>query len=255
MIGIMDWGIGGLTVYNAMRNHGLTTDVLYFSDSGTTPYGKLSKVSLRERFSVIADFFRQRGVTHVLVGCHSASSALDPDAATGLESFCRVAFESIIPAAVRIACRSKSRSLGVIGGERTIQSGVYEVALATSGKHLAFCPAQPLSAFVESGDLDSPAVEAEVRRVLEKLGPIDALLIACTHYPALTPLFTKVSPSLELLDPGDEMAASAHEAGSGRLEFFTTGDRSASARAARRAFGIEIDGGADAQTTRAVPPH
>ena len=248
MIGIMDWGIGGLTVYKAMRNRGLTTDVLYFSDSGTTPYGKLSKGSLRERFFPIAEFFAQRGVTHVLVGCHSASSALEPDPETGLESFGRVSFESIIPAAVRIACRSKSRSLGVIGGERTIQSGVYAAALQALGKHLSFCPAQPLSAFVEAGELDSPAVEAEVRKVLGSLGPIDALLIACTHYPALAPLFAKVSPTLELLDPGDEMTASLHEEGSSGFEFCTTGNRSASARAARLAFGIEIDGGVDTPT-------
>ena len=91
--------------------------------------------------------FGKRGVTHVLVGCHSASSALEPDPETGLESFGRVSFESIIPAAVRIACRSKSRILGVIGGERTIQSGVYAGALQALGKHLSFCAAQPLSAF------------------------------------------------------------------------------------------------------------
>ena len=240
MIGIMDWGIGGLTVYKAVRHRGLTTDVLYFSDSGTTPYGKLSKPGLRERFSRIADFFRERGVTRVLVGCHSASSALDADAETGIESFGEVAFESIIPAALRICRRSNARSLGVIGGERTIQSGVYGRALAPLGRRLAFCAAQPLSAFVEAGELDSLAVEAEVRRVLENLGPIDCLLIACTHYPALSPLFAKVSPSLELLDPGDEMAASVHDEGSSRFELFTTGDRAASARAARLAFGIEF---------------
>ena len=253
MIGIMDWGIGGLSVYKAMRDRGLTTDVLYFSDSGTTPYGRLSKASLRERFSHIADSFCQRGVAHVLVGCHSASSALNPDAQTGREAFGGVAFESIIPAALRISRRSMARRLGVIGGERTIQSGVYERVLATLGKQLTFCPAQPLSAFVESGDLNSPAVEAEVRRVMEQLGPIEALLIACTHYPALTPIFTKVSPSLELLDPGGEMIASLHDEGSSRFEFFTTGDRGASARAARLAFGIEIDVGTDARATPSSP--
>lgn len=242
MIGIMDWGIGGLTVYKAMRNRGLTTDVLYFSDSGTTPYGKLSKASLRERFSHIADFFQQREVTHVLVGCHSASSALEPDVETGLELFGGVAFESIIPAAVRTSRRSMSKSLGVIGGDRTIQSGVYERTLAPLGKQITFCSAQALSAFVESGDLHSPAVEMEVRRVLETLGPIDALLIACTHYPALTPLFAKVSPALELLDPGDEMTALLRQEGSNRFEFFTTGNRRGSAHAARLAFAIEIDG-------------
>ncbi len=241
MIGIMDWGIGGLTVYKAIRNRGLTTDVLYFSDSGTTPYGKFSKAELRKRFLNIAEFFRNRSVTQVLVGCHSASSALEPDAVTGVEWLGGVAFESIIPAAVRTSRASKARRLGVIGGERTIQSGVYEQALASLGKHLTFSSAQPLSAFVESGELDSLAVEAEVRRVLARLGPIDALLIACTHYPALAPLFTKVSPLLELLDPGAEMTASLQTEGSGRFEFFTTGDRSASARAARAAFGIGID--------------
>jgi len=255
VIGIMDWGIGGLTVYKAMCARGLTTDVSYFSDSGTTPYGKQSKAGLRERFSHIAEFFRQRAVVHVLVACHSASSALDPDLGNGVESIGGVSFQSIIPAAVRISCRSKCRTLGVIGGERTIQSGVYEHALAAAGKQLSFCSAQPLSAFVESGELSSPAVDAEVRRVLDRLGPIDALLIACTHYPALTPVFTRISPALELLDPGDEMTASLHEEGSKRFEFFTTGDRGASARAARLAFGIEIDGGADARTTQSSKPH
>lgn len=243
MIGIMDWGIGGLSVYKALRDRGLTTDIFYFSDSGTTPYGKLSKAGLRERFAFIADFFSHRGVREVLVACHSASSALEPDAASGTESIGGVAFRSIIPASVRIARQSRARRLGVIGGERTIQSGVYAQALAALGKHVEFCSAQPLSAYVESGELSSPAVETEVRRVLGKLQPIDALLIACTHYPALMPVFAKVSPTLELLDPGAEMTASVQEDASGHFEFFTTGERSSSARAARLAFGIEIDGG------------
>jgi len=241
MIGIMDWGIGGFTVYKAMRARGLTTDILYFSDSGSTPYGKLSRGELRERIAQIAELFAQREVTHVLVGCHSASSALDPDAETGRERFDGVAFESIIPAAVRLSGRSASRRLGVIGGERTIRSGVYERALASSGKQLAFCAAQPLSAFVEAGELRSPAVESEVRRVMAALGPIDAMLIACTHYPALTPLFAVISPEVELLDPGDEMIASVCESGNGQLEFLTSGDRGSSARAAKLAFGITID--------------
>ena len=243
MIGIMDWGIGGLSVFKALRDRGLTADILYFSDSGTTPYGKLAKAGLRERFAIIADFFRQRGVGEILVACHSASSALEPDAASGAETIGGVAFQSIIPAAVRTARRSAAQHLGVIGGERTIQSGVYEQALATLGKKLSFCSAQPLSAFVEAGELDSPAVEAEVRRVLGKLQPIDALLISCTHYPALIPLFAKVSPTLELLDPGAEMTASVREDGSNHFEFFTTGEHSSSARAARLAFGIELDSG------------
>ncbi len=236
MIGVMDWGIGGLSVYKALRDKGLTTDILYFSDSGAPPYGTLSKEKLRVRFLEIADYFHRRDVSEVLVACHAASSALD----SGMESFAKVTFRSIIPAALRVAERDRGRRLGVIGGNFTIQSKVYERTLAGLGKELKFCSAQPLSAFVEAGELDSKAVEAEIRRILAKLEPVDSLLIACTHYPALAPMFRKVAPDLELLDPGADMAGWVEEEGSNRFEFFTTGEQGRSARAARLAFGIEI---------------
>ena len=236
----MDWGIGGLSVYKALRARGSTADVVYFSDSGTTPYGKLAREKLRQRFVEIAAFFREHGVMEVLVACHSASSALEPGAGSGTESFIGVRFRSIIPAAVRAVARSTVHRVGVIGGMLTIQSGVYEKALAGLGKELRFCHAQPLSAFVEAGELDSPGVETEIREILGKLAPIDSLLLACTHYPALAPVFLRVAPELELLDPGADLAESVSEPGSSGFEFFTTGDREGSAQSARSAFGVEI---------------
>jgi glutamate racemase len=194
---------------------------------------------LRERFREIADFYRRREVSQVLVACHAASSALDP--LSGVEDFEGVVFRGIIPASLRVAQRSQGRRLGVIGGNFTIESKVYERTLAGLGKHLEFCGAQPLSAFVEAGELNSEAVESEVRRLISKLQPIDSLLLACTHYPALAPMFRKVAPDLELLDPGADMVAAVQEQGSSYFEFFTTGDRSRSARAARLAFEIEIE--------------
>ena len=176
----------------------------------------------------------------VLVACHSASSALEPDPGSGTESFIGVRFRSIIPAAVRAVERTVAKRVGVIGGMLTIQSGVYERALAEVGKELRFCPAQPLSAFVEVGELDSPGVEAEIRGILAKLGAIDSLLLACTHYPALGPVFQRVAPELELLDPGGELAEAVSETGTARFEFFTTGDKDGSIRSARLAFGVEI---------------
>lgn len=203
MIGIVDWGIGGLSVYRAMRHQGQTSDVLYFSDSGSVPYGKQSRSQLRERLGQVARFYADRGVKEVLVACHAASSALESG-----EHFEGVAFRSIIPAAVRVVERSAGRRLGVIGGQFTISSHVYQRALDGLGKDLQFLATQPLSAFVEAGELDSPAVEAEIGRLLESMPGIDALLLACTHYPALGPVFRRIGGDLELLDPGAEMAQS-----------------------------------------------
>ncbi len=238
MIGILDWGIGGLSVYKALRARGSTADVLYFSDSGFTPYGKLSREALRARLGEIANWFRERAVTRVLVGCHAASSALSPEAETGAEAFSGVAFYSIAPAARRVVERCVKQRVGVIGGVLTIQSGVYERALAGLGKELQFHPAQPLSAIVEAGALDLPETESEVARLLGEFNSIEALLLACTHYPALTPVFQRLAPGVELLDPGAEMAGDVEEEGASGFEFHTTGDRASSARAALSAFGV-----------------
>lgn len=48
-IGICDWGIGGLGVYKELRKRGSNADIVYFSDSGYTPYGKVPKDELHER--------------------------------------------------------------------------------------------------------------------------------------------------------------------------------------------------------------
>src|SRR4051812_2605178 len=112
MIGIMDWGIGGLSVYHALRDLGRTADVLYFSDSGTAPYGRLSRRALRARFLEIAQLFRARNVSHVLVACHAASSALEPEPDSGVELFLGVAFRSMVPPAVLVVERSRAERVG-----------------------------------------------------------------------------------------------------------------------------------------------
>lgn len=235
-IGIIDWGIGGLSVYAALRAKGNPVDVTYFSDSGNTPYGKQDRASLRKRFAEIAGFFRARGVDRILVACNSASSTL----AGANEVIDGVRFESIIPAGVRAVAASPRKRIGIIGSALTIASKVYETQLKIPGKEFVFVPAQPLSALVERGELSGETVEREVRVVLDGLGKIEALLLACTHYPALGPAIRAQSPALELIDPADAMIEGLPRGGSGSLLFFTTGSAALSKRAARGGFGVEL---------------
>ena len=98
--------------------------------------------------------------------------------------------------------------------------------------------AQPLSARVEAGDLDSPHVRAEVERIVHPLRRADAVLPRCTHYPALMPLFRAELPGVTLLDPAQSLAAWVSRSWpmpSGRSRWLTTGDLGprAAPRAAR----------------------
>jgi glutamate racemase len=234
-IGLMDWGIGGFSVYAALRASGSTADVVYLSDSGNTSYGKLSAAEMRARFLDVGPFFRARGVREVLVGCNAASSALAGD----VESFEGVEFHSIIPAGVRAAQASRAKSIGVIGGDLTIASGVYQKRLV--GPRYRFQSAQPLSSFVERGDLENDeAVNVIFGLVAGQIGLVDALLLACTHYPALADCFDLVIPATLLLDPAPYLIeAILPPPGRSTLTFYTTGS-SGSAAIARRAFGVDV---------------
>ena len=183
-----------------------------------------------------AEFFQAHGVDRILVACNSASSAVDG----AFEIIGGARFESIIPAGIRAIAASGRNHFGVIGGNLTISSKVYESQLSIAGKKFSFTPAQPLSALVERGELAGETVDREVKLVLDRLGPIDTLLLACTHYPALSPAFRRLSPALEILDPADQMIGGLPRGGENRLLFFTTGSGEISRRAARGGFGVEL---------------
>ena len=248
MIGIMDWGIGGLSVYKALRQSGLTTNVTYLSDSGSTPYGKMSRADLRNRLSSIGNFFKSRQIQSVFVACNAASSALDLD----IEEFSGITFYSIIPAGVAAVASALKDSgienVGIIGGDLTIQSLIYQKKLANVNGQFKYLSAQPLSAFVEAGYLSGPEVDRHVKEILRELGKIDALLLACTHYPALIPLFKRINPSIKLLDPAGFMVENIrqqekHSTETSQFYFFTTGDLDKSQKSAKAAFEVETKHG------------
>jgi glutamate racemase len=240
MIGIMDWGIGGLSVYKTLPAHLSLNPVLYFSDSGFTPYGKTERATLRERLARIASFFAERGVHEVYVACNAASSALNSDH----EKFKDVVFHSIIPAGIEAVRVCDAHRVGVIGGELTMNSGLYQKRLADLDRCFSFTSAQPLSAFVESGELEGAAVEAAITSVLSRLGSIDALLLACTHYPAFRQVFQRLAPSLTLLDPAQYVwQFPEHDVGSTQLphlSLVTTGSVTQTQIAAHLAWNLNV---------------
>ncbi|MDR1373624.1 MAG: aspartate/glutamate racemase family protein [Treponema sp.] len=244
----LDWGIGGLPFFQGLCAALPGADMLYLSDSGSVPYGKQSPADLRRRLENIASLAAGLGTGVVAVACNAMSSVLSAPRSTlaGVEVFSLIhAFtDSPLPS---------GRVIGLIGGVRTINSGIYQQALERAGNRVRSRPAQELSALIEAGDFD--AVPAFLEKTLAALGPIDALVLACTHYPAVSPLIQNMAPGLEIIDPGAalldtclrrlsgaefnrEQDYPAAEGARGRRTYLTTGGAEQSRRAAERAFGF-----------------
>ena len=250
---VMDWGIGGLSVYNEIRARQPELSILYFSDSGNMPYGKMPSSRLRARVREIVLRFAAEGVRHFVVACNAASTVLPGLAREFKRRELNVA--GVIEHGVGLIERSKFRHVGVIGGKRTILSRHYTRPFATGAsranqagrkKLVVGRIAQPLSALIEAGDLDSAHMRATLDEILRPLKTCDALVLACTHYPAVAPLIQEILPGCRLLDPADATARYVKlkwkfkPASRARQIFMTSGSSAGMIRSARLAFGTRI---------------
>ena len=238
MLGILDWGIGGISIYKLVKGRKPDVPVIYFSDTGATPYGKMARHELSARLDLVIEFLKSKGVDHLVIGCNAASTAIDYLADHGIR------IEGVIDAAVDTAVRAKPARLGLIGGRRTVVSGIYRRAFAKKDIGVKQRVAQPLSGIIESGDVDSDRLRSEAKRILAPISNSSHLLLACTHYPAIENILREfVSPRTRFIDPAAAVAARITKwelSGSGPDRFYTTGDAQQMKKSARLAFDVKI---------------
>lgn len=248
VIGLLDWGIGGLGFYRALKERHPGVPVLYVSDAGAEPYGRLSRRELRRRLDLVFNYFAGEGVGHLVVACNAASTALMGTTLVECGDGSMLEVVGVIEPAVRSVLRSGGRRVGVIGGAGTIRSGVYRRLLAPHVRIVHQRIAQPLSALIEQGDLESDLLIEEAARIVAPLRNVDTLLLACTHYVAIQPLIQSMLPSVVLVDPVPELLSlttrkwgrDAWGEGRSRDRFVTTGDPEQMRNAARAAFSVSI---------------
>jgi glutamate racemase len=238
---VLDWDIGGLPTHNALRQAAPGIPLTYLSDSGYEPYGRVERDDLLDRLSEIGRYAARREVPTIAVACNAVSSVLDrpeTDLGNGVTAVSLIhTFLESFP--------KGSRSIGVIGGFSTINNGEYRNGLESCGYRVSQQVAQELSAIVESADYSG--IDDTLRRIIGPVRDANALILGCTHYPAVSHRITKLFPHLDLIDPSqalvDYLAKTLKPATSESVPstFFTTGDPVQSRLAAQRAFGINVE--------------
>lgn len=236
-LAIIDWGIGGISIYKLVKEE-LGVPVVYFSDTGATPYGKMTRPELVSRLNSVVASLKKRGVTHLVIGCNAASTAIPFLTDQGIK------IEGMIDNAIAASMSHNPTKLAVIGGRRTLLSRVYRNGFAAHGLEIEQRIAQPLSGLIEGGDISSDKLRREAKKILDPIKNCTHILLACTHYPAITPLLRElVSAETEFIDPAASLVKkiSKWEIDTDRVdEFLTSGDPKAMKRSAKLAFGVEI---------------
>lgn len=187
-IGIFDSGIGGLTVALAIRRLLPNENLIYFGDTAHLPYGDKSEAAIQAYSVRIADLLLKKGCKVIVIACNSASSA----AYELLKEYVRKdahIINVIDPMIDLVVGHYAGKPVGLIGTKRTVQSGIYARKIEESKKNIILRSiATPLLApMIEEGFFNNQISHEIIEQYLSspEIGDIDALILACTHYPLI----------------------------------------------------------------------
>lgn len=207
-IGVLDSGLGGLSVLRALVRQLPDEDFLYCSDNGNAPWGDKETSFILERTRVMIAFLIEHGAKAVVIACNTATAV----AADTLRREFTLPIIGIEPAVKPAAKLSPSGRFGVLGTTRTITSERYHKLLIrfTQGTHVMSVAAPGLMECVERGEFDTPETKALLEKYLRPMldAGIDTLVLACTHYPFLENAIRDIAGRpLTIIEPSKAVAA------------------------------------------------
>ncbi|WP_168916133.1 glutamate racemase [Microcella flavibacter] len=210
-IGVFDSGVGGLTVARAIIDQLPREQVLYLGDTANGPYGPRPIAQVREHALAVMDELVDQGVKMLVIACNTASAAMFRDARERFEQGHGIPVVEVIQPAVRQAVRrTRTKRIGVIGTEGTINSRAYADAfVADPGIVLTQAAAPRFVEFVEAGVTSGPELFAAAEQYLAPLiaADIDTLVLGCTHYPLLAGAIQYVvGPEVSLVSSAEQTA-------------------------------------------------
>lgn len=232
-IGIFDSGIGGLTVAHALVKQLPKENIIYFGDTAHLPYGDKSAAAIQAYSVKIAHMLLQQDCKLILIACNSASTAAYELVKEYVAS--RATVMNVIDPVIRhLKDHYANKSIGLIGTRQTVNSHIYKKKIdeANAGIKLYSRATNLLaSAIEEFGNHAVIDTLLDTYLAHPDLKQIDALVLACTHYPIVKDRIKKrYAEHIDIIDPSDIVASAVkkqlerhnllNEAGSGQKSFY-----------------------------------
>ncbi len=208
-IGIFDSGLGGLSIWHAVRRLLPNESIIYLGDGLNCPYGERTQeeiVSLAERS---ASELISRGCKLVVVACNTATIA---SIAHLRAKFSDMLFVGVEPAVKPACLATKSGKIGVLATEWSISKRHYmeRVASYRSDVEVINAVGEGFVDLVEQQREHTPEAERVVRPIIESFidSGVDQIVLGCTHYPFLEVVIARVvgDRPIDVINPAPSVA-------------------------------------------------
>lgn len=203
-IAVLDSGIGGTGVLNAIRGHAPWADLVYVADQAFGPYGERSLDEVRARTELLSRYLISAGVELIVIACNSASAAALRHLRDVLPDTTFVGME---PAVKPAAATTASGVIGVMATGATFQGELFRDLVGKHGEgvHIVEQACPGLAAAIEGGEDVGPLLDRFLPPMVE--AGADVIVLGCTHYPlVLDEIATRLPEGVSLIDPAPAVA-------------------------------------------------
>ncbi|QIW15172.1 glutamate racemase [Pasteurellaceae bacterium RH1A] len=206
---LYDSGMGGLTVYDAIRQALPNAHYLYCFDNAFFPYSEKSEAVLIERaVQIVQKIAQKHPLDAVVVACNTASTVVLP----ALRAAFPFAIVGTVPAIKPAARLSKTKTIGLLATKGTVAR---PYVLDLIEQYAKDCVVEKIGTTdlveiveekLQTGQVDM----ARLAKVVEPWGhhpSLDTVILGCTHFPLVTEELKALLPQVKyFIDPSHGIA-------------------------------------------------
>lgn len=199
-IGILDSGVGGLTIWNEIVSQLPNESTVYIADSLNCPYGSKNKNQIHEMSKKMIEFLLAKEVKLIVIACNTITvSCLDQLRI----DFPKIPIIGVVPVIKTAVSLTKNKRIGVLSTTRTANSTYQKKLIKKFAKNCKVFVhgTDELVPLIEKGKTSGTEIDKILRIVLAKFKreKIDTLALGCSHFPLLEPEISRILGSDVLL--------------------------------------------------------
>lgn len=207
-IGILDSGIGGLSIWREITILLPHESTLTIGDHAHVPYGTKPMSFIRKRTSTLIEFLLTRKVKLVVIACNTATVA-------GIEyyrtKFPHLPIVGVVPVVKTAAERSKTKKFAVLSTPFTANSlyQKYLIEEFANGCSALNIGCDTIVEQIEEGNTNSRVMEKKLKRILRPViqSGCDIIALGCTHFAFIRQLIERiVGTGIAVIDSGPAVA-------------------------------------------------
>ena len=190
-IGIMDSGVGGISVLKEIMKQLPKERCVYYGDFEHAPYGTRQVGEVQQFTFASVEKLLRHGVKALVIACNTATSA---SIARLREYYEWLPVVGIEPALKPAAMQHAGDRILVMATPMTLREDKFQHLVDLYGSQAEILPVscEGLMEFVEKGILDGPELEQFLRERLGPYLPADSVVLGCTHYPFVRETVRKI---------------------------------------------------------------